>query len=336
MKKKLLLVIIAVGLLTGCGSKIPKLSNGEDAILEFGDGSKYSVNEVWEEVKQTYALDTIINKMDQQVLESAYKDKEEEVKEYIANLETSLKNSFVDENGKFDETSLQSALSQYGYADLEDYLNKSKTDYLRDFAIKDYAKTKITSKQIKDYYKNKAIGDMDCVHILVKPASSSNEDEATALTKANTIISDIKKDIKSGTSAKDAFKKYENNSEVTYQELGYFNRGDMVEAFEDAAVALKVGSYSTTPVKTSYGYHIILKLDQKDKPSEKDAEEDIKETLAENLINDDATVEVNAMIELRKENGIKWHDSELEDSYNKYMNYLINQAKAANDQKASN
>lgn len=336
MKKKLLLVIIAVGLLTGCGSKIPKLSNGEEAILEFGDGSKYSVNEVWEEVKQTYALDTIINKMDQQVLESAYKDKTDEVNEYITNLETSLKKSFVDEDGKFDETSLQSALSQYGYADLEDYLNKSKTDYLRDFAIKDYAKTKITSKQIKDYYKNKTIGDMDCVHILVKPASSSNEDEATALTKANTIISDIKKDIKSGTSAKDAFKKYEDNSEVTYQELGYFNRGDMVSEFEDAAVALKVGSYSTTPVKTTYGYHIILKLDQKDKPSEKDSEEDIKETLAEELINNDATVEVNAMIELRKENGIKWHDSELEDSYNKYMNYLINQAKAANDQKTSN
>lgn len=335
MKKKLLLVIIAVGLLTGCGSKIPKLSNGEDAILEFGDGSKYSVNEVWEEVKTTYAMSTIINKMDRQVLESAYKDKLDEANEYIENLETSIKKSFADENGKLDETSLQSALSNYGYADLDDYLNQSKTDYLRDFAIKDYAKSKITSKQIKDYYKNKTIGDMDCVHILVKPASSSSEDEANALTKANTIIADIKKDIKSGTSAKDAFKKYESNSEVTYQELGYFNRGEMLSEVEDAAVALKVGAYSSTPVKTSYGYHIILKIDQKDKPSEKDATDDIKETLAEELINNDATVEINAMIELRKENGIKWHDSELEDSYNKYMNYLINQAKETNKQKLS-
>ncbi len=336
MKKKLLLVIIAVGLLTGCGSKIPKLSNGEEAIFEFGDGTKYSVNEIWEEVKTTYAMDTIINKMDKQVLESAYKDKMDEANEYIANMETSLKKSFVDDDGKFDETALQSALSQYGYADLEDYLSKSKTDYLRDFAIKDYAKTKITNKQIKNYYKDKTIGDMDCVHILVKPASSSEQDEAAALTKAKTIIADIKKDIKNGTSAKDAFKKYENNSEVTYQELGYFNRGDMVSDFEDAAVALKVGSYSDEPVKTSYGYHIILKLDQKDKPSEKDATDDIKDTLAEELINDDATIEVNAMIELRKDNGIKWHDSDLEDAYNKYMNYLINQARANNNQKASN
>ncbi len=336
MKKKLLLVIIAVGLLTGCGSKIPKLSNGEDAILEFGDGAKFSVNEVWEEVKTTYALDTIINKMDKQVLESAYKDKLDEANEYIANMETSLKKSFVDDSGKFDETSLQSALSQYGYSDLEDYLNKSKVDYLRDFAIKDYAKSKITNKQIKDYYKNKTIGDMDCVHILVKPAGSTNEDDANALTKANTIIADIKKDIKSGTSAKDAFKKYENNSEVTYQELGYFNRGEMLSEFEDAAVALKVGSYSDKPVKTSYGYHIILKIDQKEKPSEKDATEKIKETLANELLSKDATVEIDAMINLRKENGIKWHDSELEDSYNKYMNYLINQARAANQKSTSN
>lgn len=326
MKKKLLLIIVAVGLLTGCGSKIPKLSNGEEAIIEFGDGAKISVDEIWQEVKQTYALSTIINKIDQQILESAYADKLDEVNEYIANMELSLKASFVDDDGNYDETSLQSALTTYGYADLDDYLNQTKTDYLRDFAITDYAKAQITSKQVKDYYKKYTIGDMDCVHILVTPESSSSDDEADALTKAKSIISAIKKDIKSGTSVQDAFKKYEDDDDVTYEELGYFNRGEMVSAFEDAAVDLKVGAYTTTPVKTSYGYHIILKIDQKDKPTQEEAEDEIRETLAEDLISEDATIEINAMIQLRKDNGVTWYDSELEDSYNKYMNYLINQA----------
>ena len=44
MKKKLILMIITIGLLTGCG-KIPKLSNGEEAIVKFDDGTMYSVED---------------------------------------------------------------------------------------------------------------------------------------------------------------------------------------------------------------------------------------------------------------------------------------------------
>lgn len=43
---------------------------------------------------------------------------------------------------------------------------------------------------------------------------------------------------------------------------GYiFTDGDMVEEFEAAVKALKPGNCSTTPVKSSFGYHVILRLD---------------------------------------------------------------------------
>ena len=38
--------------------------------------------------------------------------------------------------------------------------------------------------------------------------------------------------------------------------LGYFARGKMVKAFEDAAFGLGVGQVSE-PVKSEYGYHVI-------------------------------------------------------------------------------
>lgn len=46
-------------------------------------------------------------------------------------------------------------------------------------------------------------------------------------------------------------------------DLGYFTRGKMIPEFEKAAFEQKTGTFSTTPVKTEFGYHIILVEDHK-------------------------------------------------------------------------
>lgn len=45
-------------------------------------------------------------------------------------------------------------------------------------------------------------------------------------------------------------------------DLGYFAKGQMVPAFEEAAFAMEVGSYSKEPVETQFGWHVI-KLEDK-------------------------------------------------------------------------
>lgn len=326
MKKKLIIMILTVSLVTGCGKSIPKLDNGQEALIEFGDGTSYSVDEVWEEVKETYALDVVLDKIDKKILEEEYADREDEVQEYVDTYETSLRASYVDESGNYDEESLNNQLMAYGYNSIDEYLEQVRISYLQSLAATDYAKSLLTDKEIEDYYDDEVVGDIDCVHILIEPDSDSDEDDEAALKRAEEIIAAIQEDVKSGTSIADAFKKYEDDAEVTYQELGYFNKGEMESAFEEAAYDLAVDDYTLEPVKTSYGYHIIYKVDEKEKDALDDVREDIEDTLAEEKLSDDASLSVNALIELRDTYGVTWYDSELEDAYNKYMNYLINQS----------
>ena len=46
-------------------------------------------------------------------------------------------------------------------------------------------------------------------------------------------------------------------------DLGYFGRGAMVPVFEQAAFALGVGSFTSAPVQSQFGWHVIKLLDKR-------------------------------------------------------------------------
>ena len=87
-------------------------------------------------------------------------------------------------------------------------------------------------------------------HILV-----ATEQEATD------IIAQLQKGANFEQLAKD--KSTEPGAKDSGGDLGYFTKGKMIPEFEKAAFAQKVGTYSTTPVKTEFGYHVILVEDHK-------------------------------------------------------------------------
>ena len=47
-------------------------------------------------------------------------------------------------------------------------------------------------------------------------------------------------------------------------DLGYFTKGRMVPEFEEAAFAMEKGTYSKTPIKTQFGFHVIKVEDKRD------------------------------------------------------------------------
>ena len=87
-------------------------------------------------------------------------------------------------------------------------------------------------------------------HILVK-----TEDEAK----------DVIKQLDAGKSFADLAKeKSTDPNKADGGDLGYFTKGRIVKEFEEAAFALDKGTYTKTPVKTDFGYHVILVEDKRD------------------------------------------------------------------------
>ncbi len=91
-------------------------------------------------------------------------------------------------------------------------------------------------------------------------------------------------------------------------DLGYFSKGEMVPAFEDAAFALEIGTFTSKPVQTQFGWHIILLQDKRiaKPPSLKEIETQIRQNLInQNLALMFEKLRSNAKIEIRDFSQIK-------------------------------
>ena len=105
----------------------------------------------------------------------------------------------------------------------------------------------------------------------------------------------------------------------------------MVEEFNDAAFKLKKGKYTSSPVKTKYGYHIIYKIDEKDKPKIEKVKDDIKENLVKEKLKNNKTLYYETLENIREDAGLKFEDKELRKAYNNYMNNLKKQATSSSN-----
>jgi peptidyl-prolyl cis-trans isomerase C len=121
-----------------------------------------------------------------------------------------------------------------------------------------YIRSSITDDRIKQRYdqylkEQKPQDQVNAKHILVK-----TEDEAKA------IIADLKKGGDFAAIAKD--KSNDPGTKATGGDLGWFTKDEMVPEFADAAFKMQKGQYTETPIKTQFGYHVILLVDRRTAP----------------------------------------------------------------------
>ena len=323
MKKKIILVSLIALTLCGCG-KVSKLKNGENAVVSFEGLDSISVDSLYDNMKDRYAVTILIDMIDKEILFKEYADKEDDAKKYAEDTVKSLQKNYDSE-----EELLNAIQSYYGYNSLKDFKEYIKLNYYRDLATTDYAKKQITDKQIENYYETKTVGDIEARHILITvdvKDNATDEEKTKAEEKAKKKAEEVIEKLNNGEDFATLAKEYSKDDATKDKggALGKFNKGEMDEEFETAAYALKVDEYTKEPVKSSYGYHIIKKTKEYDKKELKDVKDSIIETLANELTTNDKTISITAIGELRKEKGMNIEDSELKSSYNKYMNSLYN------------
>ena len=324
--KNLACLSLAVLMLAGC-SRVPKLKDGSELVIEL-DGLKMTTEEFYQELKDNYGTYTLVNSIDELLLNKIYQT-DDNLKTQVESQVTTLKNQF----GSDFEQAINYYYGVSNEKQLKDYIEISLK---RQKAIDDYANSLITDKEIETYYKDKAIGDIKASHILIKSTADANateEDKKKAENEALNTAKEIIKKLDKGEKFEDLAKEYSKDSSASDGgNLGYFNRGDMVSEFEDAVVALEVGKYTKEPVKTQYGYHIILKTDQKEKPKLEEIKDKIKDTLAKDLVANTENISAFALDWLREKNNLKIYDAELKIKYDHYMNQQKSAKSTTNQQ----
>ncbi len=329
MKKKIFALCAIMLLASGCG-KVPKLENGKEAIVTFKDGEKISVDDFYELIKNEYGLNSLISMVDKYICETEFED----YKDTASKNADALINSLKEQYGSEDK--LLEALQGSGYNTIDAYKDYAYLSYLQSHAIEEYAKTKITDKEIENYYKNDAIGDMEINHILitsnVKKDATDDEKKAAqdeAKKKANEVIDKLNTAKKNGENITEAFTKLakeyseDDSNKDKGGALGKINYGSLSSKYDElvkAAKSLKDGEYSTSVITTELGYHIILKVKTYEKDTLENLKDSIKETLAEKYVtNNKSSIGLNALQHYRKEYKMEIQDDEMKKQYSNYI-----------------
>ena len=259
MKKKILFVIACVFLLAGCNNV--KLTNGENAVVTFTEGG-ISSDELYNSLKESYGAERLMNLIDSKLLNEKYETSTEE-KSYINQTVKNTKEAAKKVNADFD---LYLAY-YYGLKNESEFRDYLSLNYKRSLWAEEYAEETVAEKQIKEYYETEVVGDIDASHILITVDTKDNateEEKKTAEQKAYDKAKDIIEKLKKGEDFSKLAKEYSKDSTTASKggSLGKINKGDYADEVFEALKNLKDGSYSTSPVKSSYGYHIVYRTSQ--------------------------------------------------------------------------
>lgn len=319
-KKIFTLVLVVTLMLTGCG-KIATLENGEEVVAKL-DGKTITAEDLYSELKKQGGAVTLTNMIDNFIVGKEIKT-DDDAKSYADSQLNSYKQSYQSYGQDFG-----AALKSAGYADEDEFKEELILEYKKKVVTENYVKDEVISdKDIQKYYDDNIYGDIEARHILISPNTDddmSDEEKEKAEEKAKKEAEDIIKKLDKGEDFAELAKKY-SDDEGTAKDGGKLTvtYGAVVDEFWDATNNLKDGKYTEEPVKSDYGYHVIYRIKQKEKPKLDDVKDEVIDKLVEEKMNEDSTLQTKALVALRKKYNLDITDDGLKESYDNSVNTAL-------------
>lgn len=288
--------------------RIAKLENGLEPVASI-DGLTVTAEDLYEDMKEIYSVNNLLDIIDNKILEEKYPETDEMNTELNDQAE-----KYYNMYNQYYGYSKEEFLTKNGFGSERAFIEYLRLQYRRTQYTDDYIKEQITDKEIEKYYEDKVYGDINTKHILVKVSSSATDEEKKeAENLAKEIITKLNEG-KSFDEVKDEYK-----DKITYEELGYKAYNASLEsAYMEAMQKLENNSYTKEPVQTSYGYHVIYRIDQKEKPALEDVKEEIITSLVSEHKSEDTSVQYKALDKMREDAKLKFTDTVLEKKYETY------------------
>ena len=321
-------ILAIVIILLACAKRIPKTKNGEEVLASI-NGLTITSDKLYTKLKESYGTNDVINLIDEYIANDYVKKLTKDDEKYIDQVVDYYK-QYADYYG----TSFEDFLAQYvgisGVTNEKQFREYVTKDYKKTLAVKKYLGNTISEEELKKEFKNNYKEKLTVRHILIEVNDDVKEEDAKK--QAEDLIKQLDEVKNDADKLEKKFKDlaYDNsNDTATYKDGGLFkdfSKNGVDEAFYNAAVKLKNGEYTSKPVKSQYGYHVILKVSSKTNKY-KDIKETIKKDMAEKMLNEDASLQATTWDKLRKKYKLKINDTDVKKAYKKTVNDAKNKAK---------
>lgn len=293
--------------------RIATLKDGTQPVVKVNKKT-YTADELYEDMKSYYSVSLLLDKIDTDLLTKMYPEDETMTSEVKSNAEY-----YFNTYKQYYNYTQEQFLEKNGFSSYDAFLDYLRLDYRRNKYLEDYIKKNLTEDEIKKYYDENVFGDINTQHILVEVKSDSDKDDSKKLSDedAKKLAEEIITKLNDGTSWEQIQKDYKDK--ITYEDLSYQSwDASLEESFMTALKKMDNNSYSEEPVKTSYGYHIIHRLDQKKKPTLKKSRDKIISNLVSDKKSADSNLLYKSLISLRKEKNIDFSDTVMKAKYESY------------------
>lgn len=321
-----IILLVAVLIFTLCIKRVPVTSKGEEIVATI-KGKKITADELYLSLKDANGKDQLLSIIDEYIANKEVTITEEDEK-YVQEIV-----DYYVEYAEYYETDLGSFLANYvginGINTEKEFAEFVLEDYKKTLAVQKYISEKADEKDLKEYYKENFTDTLTVKHILIEvdsEAEDADKADEEAYEKAVKLIQKL-----NNTDSKKLDDKFEELAEKNSDDTGTYANGGLVEnfkksevekAFYEASYKLKDGEYTKEPIKTAYGYHIILKVSSTPVEKYEDIVEDVKKAYAEAQLTEDSTLLTLKWEELRNEYKLSIKDDLIKKAYKEALDTI--------------